>query len=132
MYAAETADRGDEKETTSLIPMTNTSDRCYEYGTTKNGNLVSMEESTPELVQLLEQEAKVPRKRVWQLSALFLTVVVLNLVKGGGSQLMWLPFEITCGSTAFVTLEVANNTIIRVTKASISKEMTEAFFSTKA
>lgn len=31
-----------------------------------------------------------------------------------------------------VTLEVANNTFIRVTKASISKEMTEAFFSTKA
>lgn len=31
-----------------------------------------------------------------------------------------------------VTLEVANNTFIRVTKVSISKEMTEAFFSTKA
>ena len=31
-----------------------------------------------------------------------------------------------------VTLEVANNTFIRVTKASISKEMTEAFTSTKA
>ena len=112
MYAAETADRGDEKEATSLIPMTNTSDRCYEYGTTKNGNLVSMEESTPELVQLLEQEAKVPRNRVWQLSALFLTVVVLNLVKGGGSQLTWLPIQITCGSSAFVTLEVANVVII--------------------
>ena len=31
-----------------------------------------------------------------------------------------------------VTLEVANNTFIRVTKASVSKEMTEAFSSTKA
>ena len=31
-----------------------------------------------------------------------------------------------------VTLEVANNTFIRVTKASVSKEMTESFFSTKA
>lgn len=30
-----------------------------------------------------------------------------------------------------VTLEVANNTYIRVTKASISKEMTEAFMTTK-
>ena len=31
-----------------------------------------------------------------------------------------------------VTLEVANNTFIRVTKASVSKEMTESFFATKA
>lgn len=31
-----------------------------------------------------------------------------------------------------VTLEVANNTFIRVTKASISKEMTEGFLSPKA
>ncbi|MBL7815240.1 MAG: preprotein translocase subunit YajC [Saprospiraceae bacterium] len=31
-----------------------------------------------------------------------------------------------------VTLEVANNTYIRVTKGSISKEMTEAFLTTKA
>lgn len=31
-----------------------------------------------------------------------------------------------------VFLEVANNTFIRVTKASVSKEMTEAFFATKA
>jgi preprotein translocase subunit YajC len=31
-----------------------------------------------------------------------------------------------------VTLEVANNTFIRVTKASISKEMTESFSAVKA
>lgn len=31
-----------------------------------------------------------------------------------------------------ITLEVANNTFIRVTKASISKEMTEGFLSPKA
>jgi uncharacterized membrane protein YfcA len=114
MYAAETAEMENAKELSTLLPLTNTSATCNEYGTNQNSDAVSTEESSFELVHLLEQEAKVPWYRVWQLSALFLTVVTLNLIKGGGSHLSWLPFQVTCGSTAFITLQIANVVIIVV------------------
>ena len=68
--------------------------------------------STQELAKLLEQESKVPWKRVFQLSGLFFTVIVLNLLTGSGNNLEWFPVDITCGSIPFFLLEKVTLVII--------------------
>lgn len=110
MYAIETAGQVECKEKAALIPQTST--RSISYGTKDASETLSQRLNRSGLDQLLEEESRVPWSKILNLSALFFTVVVLNLLKGSGDNLEWLPFEVTCGSTAFHTLEVANVVII--------------------
>ena len=68
------------------------------------------EEKTPdelELMELLESEKKTPVDKVIFLIVMFVVVVFLTLMKGGGGKFAS-PLGIVCGTTAYWELVVAN------------------------
>lgn len=102
MHARETAARAPKKETTPLVASTNATasqTKTSSYGTDGHGDNVEKGYSA-ELQELLEKESRVPWKRIAQLSALFLVVIIINLVEGSG--------QVLCGSVGFIGLQVTN------------------------
>ncbi len=109
MHAVESACRVESSEFVALVSQTNYT--SHSYGS-RDIELSSKEEAISELSKLLEEESKAPWTRILQLSALFLLVICLNLLKGGRSLLQWLPFEVPCGSIVSFALDIMNVSII--------------------
>jgi hypothetical protein len=68
-----------------------------------------------ELKKLLERESRVPWKRIGQISALFLCVILVNIAEGSG--------QFPCGSIGFMSLQITNLIIIVLFAIFIHRDM---------
>ena len=103
MYKAETRQlhaTSRESELTRLLedetihlPRLNEKDNSY------GSTLTNVNFQEKELAQILEEERRTPMAKVYILAAMFLVLVVINILKGGGTFLS--PLGIQCGSTSF-------------------------------
>jgi hypothetical protein len=109
MHSIETAQqRGDSDELVAFA--------AHGPGSTSIGygsdTHIIKEGTTSELQKLLQAESKAPWTRILQVVGLFAIVIFFNFIKGGKDTLPWLPFRVTCGSLAFISLHFVNIFII--------------------
>ncbi len=122
MHARESAELLASKETTALMSGddatgSSSNGKSVSYGTQDTDMRQYGSAGTNELIRLLEEESRVPWIRISQLSALFLTVVILNIFEGSG--------KVGCGSTGFISLEIANIVVIVVFAICIQRKMVQ-------
>ena len=106
MHTIETAERADANEIVAFA----SGSTSIGYGS--ETHTVIKDGFTSELHQLLHEESKAPWTRILQVIGLFVVVIFFNFIKGGKDYLPWLPFQVTCGSLAFVSLHFVNIFII--------------------
>lgn len=91
-------------------------DRGGSYGSKSSNTSSYSDEESPvksiELTNLLAKESKTDWSMVAKVILLFISTVLLNLIKGSGGELEWFPFEVRCGSITFYALEFANLLIL--------------------
>ena len=107
MYAAETAVLN--QETKPLVGASGASTKVSYNDAVKDIETTL----SPELQQLLDEEAHTEWWLVTKLSVLFVAVILLCLVKGNAGILQWIHIdEVRCGSATFYALEIATIALI--------------------
>ena len=119
LHDRESAAHEPRKETTALVSSGPSAQNTQttSYGTNSDDHDESSAEKgySQELKDLLEKESRVPWHRIRQISALFLSVIIINIIEGSG--------EFSCGSGGFVGLQIANVVVIILFGIYIQRDM---------
>jgi uncharacterized membrane protein YfcA len=90
--------------------MLKTAVRKNGYGTIMSSDVSLLEVKN----RIIEHERNTPYEKVFLISILFLCVIVINVLKGSGGNLEWVPLEIVCGTWAFFATEALTLIIILI------------------